>query len=143
MPRLRCLLLPIGLFLSPAVKADVIKCSFTEPFMTTLYDTSSKRMTLTYDVQKRRAVLDRVAMQETARGVFEFRSTNGQLVQRLKRTCRGSDGMSDRRYPYEAELIAEKLYGGCASTDTTGCQTQPRPRPAASKLVPGDCSLQA
>ena len=118
---LRCLLLSLGLLFTAAVKADVITCSFTEPFITTSYDTSSKRMTLTYDVQKRRTALARVSMLETAPGVFEIRTANGQPVQRLKRTCRGSDGMSDRKYPYEAELIAEKLYGGCASTGTARC----------------------
>ncbi len=117
---MKCLL-PIGVLFTTAVKADVITCSFTEPFMTTSYDSSSKRMTVTYDVQKRRTVLDRLSMQEAARGVFEFRNANGQLVLRLKRTCRGSDGMSDRTYPYEGELIAEKLYGGCASTGLTRC----------------------
>ena len=118
---LRYLMLLGGLLLSDAVKADVIKCSFTEPFMTTSYDTSRKRMTVSYDVEKRRTILDRVSMRETKPKVFEFRNSSGQVLQRVERSCRGSDGMSDRVYPYEAQWIAQKLYGGCTSTGLTKC----------------------
>jgi uncharacterized membrane protein len=122
----RYVLLFAGLLLSSAAQADVIKCRFTEPFMTTSYDTASKRMTVTHDVEKRETFLDGVSMRETARGVFEFRAAGGQIVQHLKRTCRGADGMSLRKYPYTAklnkgELTTQTLYGGCASTGVTKC----------------------
>jgi uncharacterized membrane protein len=117
----RCLALLGGLLLSDVVSADIIKCSYTEPFMTTSYDTSLKRMTVTYDVEKRRKIFDRVSMRELKPGVFELRNTNGQVLQRVERTCRGSDGMSDRLYPYEAQWIPEKLHGGCTSTGMTKC----------------------
>lgn len=110
-----------GLLVSTVANADIIACSFTEPFIRTSYDTSSKRMTVTYDVEKRRRVFDRVSMHETAPKAFEFRNANGQVLQRAKRSCRGSDGMSDRVYPYEAEWVSQKLYGGCTSTGMTRC----------------------
>ena len=53
-----CLVLLGGLMLCDVVKADLIKCSFAEPFMTTSYDTSLRRMTVTYDVEKRRAIFN-------------------------------------------------------------------------------------
>lgn len=115
------LLLSGGLLVSTAVQADVIRCSFTEPFITTSYDTASKRMMVIHDVEKRRQALIGVSMRETARRTFEFRDAKGQVLLRVKRTCRGSDGMSDRKYPYEAELLAQKLYGGCTSTTATRC----------------------
>ncbi len=116
-----CLVLLSSLVLSDLAKADIIKCSFTEPFVTTSYDTSLRRMTVTYDVEKRRTIFERISMRETRRGVFEFRNANGQVLQRVERSCRGSDGMSDRVYPYEAHWIAEKLYGGCTSAGMTKC----------------------
>jgi uncharacterized membrane protein len=116
-----CLVLLGGLVLSDTAKADIIKCSFTEPFMTTSYDTSRRRMTVTHDVEKRRTVLNGISMQQTKPRVFEFRNSSGRVLQRVERSCRGSDGMSDRVYPYEAQWIAQKLYGGCTSTGLTKC----------------------
>lgn len=123
-----CLLLPLCvLVLSGAACADVIRCSFTEPFMTTSYDTSLRRMTVAYDVEKRSTTFDRISMRETKPRVFEFRTAGGQLLQRVERSCRGSDGMSDRVYPYTAHWIAQKLYGGCTSTAITQCPARTRP----------------
>src|SRR2546423_6960169 len=121
MQNVGCLLVLGSLLLCDIAKADVIICSFTEPFMATAYDTSLNRMTVTYDVEKRQTIHDRVSMRQISPGTFEFRNASGQVLQRVKRSCRGSDGMSDRKYPYEAELIIEKLHGGCTSTDRTRC----------------------
>ena len=110
-----------SLLLCDIATAAVIKCSFTEPFMATAYDTSLNRMTVTYDVEKRQTIHDRVSMRQISPGTFEFRNASGQLLQRVKRSCRGSDGMSYRKYPYEAELIIEKLHGGCTSTGRKRC----------------------
>jgi uncharacterized membrane protein len=112
---LGCLLLP------GFVNADVIKCSFTEPFITTSYDTASKRLTVTHDVEKRQEIHDRISKRQLSRRAFELRSADGQVLQRVERTCKGSDGMSDRVYPYSAQWIPLKLYGGCTSTGKTKC----------------------
>ena len=127
MQNVNCLALLGGLLLSDSVRADVIKCSFTEPFITTSYDTSLKRMTVTYDAEKRRKILDRVSMRELKPGIFELRDPKGQVLQRVERTCRGSDGMSDRVYPYAAQWIPEKLHGGCTSTGKTKCTASGAP----------------
>lgn len=121
MRAMRYLVLSGGLLLPGSVRADIVKCSFTEPFMTTSYDTSSQRMTVSHDVEKRRTIFDRISMREVKPGVFEFRNGKGEVLQRLERSCRGSDGMSDRVYPFEAEWIAQKLHGGCTSTAMTKC----------------------
>jgi hypothetical protein len=121
MQGMRCLALLGSLLLPDIVKADVIKCSFTEPFMTTSYDTSLQKMTVTYDVEKRRKVFDGITMREIRPKVFEFRNAQGQVLQRVERSCRGSDGMSDRVYPYQAEWILQKLHGGCTSSGMTKC----------------------
>ena len=112
---LGCLLLP------GFVNADVIKCSYTEPFMTTSYDTASKRMTVTHDVEKRQTVYDRVSMRQLRPRAFELRSADGKVLQRVERTCQGSDGMSDRVYPYSAQWIPLKLHGGCTSAALPRC----------------------
>ena len=121
MQSIRCLAFLGGLLLSHVVNADIIKCSFTEPFMTTSYDTSLKRMTVTYDVEKRQRIYDRISIRELRPGAFELRSVEGQILQRVERTCRGSDGMSDRVYPYSARWIPQELHGGCTSTRMTKC----------------------
>ena len=114
-------LLISALLLPSIAKADVIQCAFTEPFMRTSYDTSLKRMTVTYDVEKRRQVLNEVSLREITPGVFEFRNANGQALLRMQRTCRGSDGMSDRVYPYDAQWMLQNLSGGCTSTRLKSC----------------------
>jgi uncharacterized membrane protein len=123
-PTTKCLqrLLLVGALMSPsAARADIITCAYTEPFIRTLYDTSLKTMTVVHDVEKRREILDQVSMREIRPGVFEFRSARGGTVQVIERNCRGSDGMSERAYPYEAQWIAQKLYGGCASNRLKSC----------------------
>ena len=115
------LVLSGSLLLPGIAKADIIKCSFTEPFITTSYDTALRRMTVTYDVQKRRRVFDSVSMREMRPRAFEFRSADGRVLQRVERTCRGSDGMSDRVYPYSAQWVPQDLHGGCTSTSLGKC----------------------
>ena len=99
MRRIRYLALLGGLLLPGIAQADIVKCSFTEPFMTTSYDTSSQQMTVTHDVEKRRTIFDRISMREVKPGTFEFRNADGQVLQRVERSCRGSDGMSRNRMP--------------------------------------------
>jgi hypothetical protein len=139
MQGMKCLVLLGGVLFPGMTQADIVECSFTEPFIATSYDTSSQRMTVTYDVEKRRTIFDRISMREVRRGVFEFRNADGQVLQSMRRTCQGSDGMSDVVYPYEGEWIVRKCLrrgqrsvtppdprracqlGGCKSTRPTKC----------------------
>lgn len=99
--------------------ADVIKCRFTEPSINTTYSTTQS--TLTYDEDGAvTQVLKNVSFQIKAAGVFELLSREGKVLQTLILNNQGSDGMSDRIYPYEAQLheISDAVnlgVGGCTS----------------------------
>src|SRR4249919_1204042 len=68
MQGIRCAALSGGLLLPDIVNADIIKCSFTEPFITTSYDTALKRLAVTYDVEQRQRIHDRISMRELRPG---------------------------------------------------------------------------
>lgn len=114
----------LAVLLLPSIaKGDIIQCQFTEPFIRTSYNTSSKRMTVVDDVRKRREIFDQISMREIRPRLFEFRNANGQVLQTAERNCRGSDGMSDRVYPYDARFLGDerKPHGGCTSTRLKNC----------------------
>jgi uncharacterized membrane protein len=117
------LLLLTVLLLPSIAKADLIECQFTEPFKTTSYNTSLRTMTVVDSVTKRRQIFDQISMREIKSRVFEFRNVQGRLLQTANRNCGGSDGMSDRVYPYDAQLLLDrrKPYGGCTSSRLKKC----------------------
>ncbi len=47
------------------------------------------------------------------KNVLEFRK-GGKTIQRIDLGSRGTDGMSDKVYPYKGTLISESVEGGCA-----------------------------
>jgi uncharacterized membrane protein len=96
-------------------QAGTVTCIFTEPFITTIYNTDRQILSLTYGVGRRPERLRNISLKVTRPGVLELRNTKRELILRLERSFRGSDGMSDRVYPYEAHWITKKLYGGCTS----------------------------
>lgn len=102
-----------------SAQADIIKCRFSEPSVNTTYSTTQS--TLTYDedgaVVK---VIKKVSFQIKSAGVFELVSNEGQVLQTLILNNKGSDGMSDRVYPYQAQLheldqAVNAGVGGCTS----------------------------
>lgn len=96
--------------------ADIIKCSFTEPFVTTTYSTTTNTLEINYDVEKRSETLSNVSFQIKAAGEFELWDAQHRPIQLLKLTGAGTDGMSDKKFPYEVEwLLDEKKFGGCTS----------------------------
>lgn len=107
----------VSMFLAVAVQADIIKCHFTEPMVTTTYNTS--KATLTYqDSNNKKTVVKNVSFQIRSAGVFELVSQNGKLVQTINLNSQGSDGMSDRLYPYsvkDSKEITQQGLGGCES----------------------------
>ncbi|MGZ3770544.1 MAG: hypothetical protein ACXVCP_00755 [Bdellovibrio sp.] len=103
-----------GVLLSSfAANADVIKCVFTEPFVSTEY--SMTRSTLTYHsaMENTDKVEKNVSFQIKEAGVFQLVSKDGQVLQTLTLNHQGSDGMSETVYPYEAK--SEFGIGGCTS----------------------------
>jgi uncharacterized membrane protein len=114
---MRKLLFVLILSLPSFVSADIIKCSFTEPFLNTTY--SMAQMTLTVDrAEGGTQVFRNVSFQILGPGRFELWSRNRRVLQRLNLNMEGTDGMSDRVYPYSARYAYGEygmLTGGCTS----------------------------
>lgn len=101
--------------------ADIIKCTFTEPFIDTEYSMTKSTLTYNnYDGQK--TVIVNVSFQIKGPGVFELVGDygKGKVLQVLTLNYQGSDGMSDNVYPYDVKdntpiMTANNGFGGCWS----------------------------
>jgi uncharacterized membrane protein len=106
-----------SLLLAAVSQADIIKCNFTEPFVNTTY--SMTQSTLTYKNSEGKTRIEKnVSFQIKGPGVFELISKNGLLLQKIELNHQGSDGMSDRLYPYAAKdntKMTHQGHGGCVS----------------------------
>lgn len=103
-------------------QADVIKCTFTEPFVSTTY--SMTQSTLTYDSFEDSGdkVVKNVSFQIKGPGVFELVADygKGKVLQVLTLNNQGSDGRSNKQYPYDVKdndpmMTANNGSGGCTS----------------------------
>ncbi len=109
---------------SISAKADIITCTFTEPFISSSY--SMAQQSLTYysftgdDGGEEKKVIKNVSFQIKAAGVFEIVSKDGKVLQELKLNNQGSDGMSDNIYPYD---VKDNSMGGMANSGYGGCQS--------------------
>ncbi len=94
------------------VQADIIKCSFTEPFINLEYSMTQSSLKVsgadiaTYSVKN-------VSFQIFGPGSFELWDRNKNALVTLQMDFDGSDGMSDFMYPYSA--IYNGQHGGCSS----------------------------
>lgn len=100
-------------------RADIIKCTFTEPFIDTSYSMAQATLT-SKDSEGSIRVVKNVSFQIKSAGVFELVSKNGTVLQKLILNNKGSDGMSEKIYPYEVKdssllMSANKGLGGCVS----------------------------
>lgn len=99
-----------------AAHAGTLECHFTEPFFTVTFDSATGKVVLlsadetdpaTGDPVPRTIAKGATLTAHPAQGWQELVLEGaGQTILTLKLTGRGSDGMSDRVYPFEA------LYGG-------------------------------
>lgn len=112
----------IALTFSLNASADIIKCSFTEPFLTTEYSMAQQTLRVSDDVMKKAKVFKNVSFQIVEAGKFQLQDKKGNVLQTLSLTNNGSDGMSDTVYPYEVTssdkiqyLGANNGVGGCSS----------------------------
>jgi len=107
------------MLLASISQADIIKCVFTEPFVNTTYSTSQS--SLTYDsAGAGKKVIKNVSLQIKGAGLIDLVSKDGKVLQSLSITGKGSDGMSDRIFPYEVKdnsmvTGANGGIGGCES----------------------------
>ncbi len=117
------------LLLASTSNADIIKCSFAEPYVDTTY--SMSQSTLTYVADGETKTIKSVSFQIKAPGVFEL-VKNGKVLQKLKLTNQGSTGSSNTIYPYEVEdnnisagVTANNGIGGCVSNSLKSSEGQP------------------
>ncbi len=109
-----------SIFISNMAAADVIKCMFAEPFGSSTY--SMTQSVLKYDMadEQKSKTIKNVSFQIKGPGEFELISKEGKVLQKISLTKNGSDGMSDRVYPYEVTDSSMLVYanngiGGCSS----------------------------
>lgn len=111
------ILLASTFLLASVSHADVIKCTFTEPFISTTY--SMAQQTLTVAVAgETSTIIKNVSFQIKGSGSFQLVAKDGSVLQTLTLNNKGSDGMSDINYPYDVKYGNSKLhaiYGGCVS----------------------------
>lgn len=109
------------LMLASVSQADVIKCTFTEPFVDTTYSMTASTLTYKSADQSQNKVVKNVSFQIKGPGVFELVDKKGNVLQTLTLNYKGSNGMSDEHvYPYEVQdndsmMTANNGVGGCSS----------------------------
>jgi uncharacterized membrane protein len=103
-------------------QADVIDCSFTEPFISTSYSMAQQTLTIRDDVMEKTYVIKNVSFQIKSAGKFELVGKDKKVIMILTLNGKGSDGMSDAVYPYDVNWkntastnYPSGLWGGCSS----------------------------
>jgi len=108
-------LLALSLLAPSSLRAETITCTYTEPFVNTVYQTGGRSLTLTRAVEKE-AHRFRVSARVRA-GHIELVNRPQALRQTMVRDGKGSDGMSDTVFPWSATLawkgLPYRLHGGC------------------------------
>ena len=101
-------------------RALVIRCTFTEPFATTTLNVRTHDLMIEFDSHEPRTETKRnVKIFQKSPKILEIRDDSGNLIQVLDRNHKGSDGMSEKAYPYDAlwmpgrDGVAAQLRGGC------------------------------
>ena len=108
------LLLALAVAVPGFAHADIIKCNFTEPFYQTTYSMTQNSLTISH-MGNVTQVITGVSFQIMGRGRFELWDRNRNLLQRFALNNAGSDGMSDKVYPYQVYWTQKAQYGGCTS----------------------------
>jgi len=101
-----------------SAQADIIKCSFTEPFLNVTYSMTQSKLTI--QTPEGTSSVKNVSFQIKGAGNFELFDENNNVLMTLTLDGQGSDGMSDYTYPYTAEFANASTWanagiGGCSS----------------------------
>jgi hypothetical protein len=117
------------LLLASVSQADIIRCSFTEPFIDTTYSTSKSELTYEGSDLKKFSIKN-VSFQIKSAGVFELVSKQGKVLQTLTLNHQGSNGMSDTIFPFEVKdshpiMTANGGFGGCTSNHLKSTEGNP------------------
>lgn len=123
--RLRAAILAVGLS-AGAAQAGELHCSFTEPFFTIDYDSATGKVIYLSpnEVDDDGKLLPRTMaenakiVREEASGEHEifYLKAGEETLLTLKLTGRGSDGMSDMMFPFEATGMGPHA-GGCETNN--------------------------
>lgn len=114
---MRSIVLAIAFLFSAVSYADVLKCTFTEPFVDFDYDTNSNVMTIHGSDIKTERLTD-ISLEFTGVNSFNLIDANKKVVAELLINFNGSNGMGPVIYPFEARWYyhsADGLWGGCSS----------------------------
>ncbi len=101
--------------------AEDIQCHFTEPFAVTTYSSANHSLTVELAGEKTKIITNVSLQSEKTAKKFKLISADGIVLQNLELNYAGSDGMSDRIYPYaveDFEILAQTnpaFFGGCFS----------------------------
>lgn len=113
-----CIVALMFLYTRPS-SADTIRCYYTEPFITTSYDSDSSVFIID-EGGNHKTIIYHVSFHIVASNSFDLRDQENVLVQRMVLNYKGGDGMSDTVFPYDAiyysSSVPDGLHGGCAST---------------------------
>lgn len=112
---MRKLLLSLVVAMPAFAQADIIKCFFTEPFITTTYSMVQQKLTWVDNVTGRSKTLRNISFQIKGPGEFELMDADRNVIQSMVLDFRGSDGMSDLVYPYGVYWKTKDLHGACES----------------------------
>lgn len=115
---MKALIFTLLLFLPLASQADIIQCTFTEPFVNSTYDTATSNLNYK-SADGFSAGFAHVSLQTKSNGIIELLSEDGKVLQTLTRDFQGSDGMSDKKYSFSVvdhTDITAKGSGGCESS---------------------------
>ena len=106
------------IFISQISQADIIRCSFTEPFVSTEYNTATSTLKYKEGVTEKKQTVRNVLFQIRGPGHFQLVAKTGKVLQDLKLNNQGSDGMSEFQYPYSVE---DKSGFSSLQLDPGGC----------------------
>ncbi|AGH94414.1 hypothetical protein [Pseudobdellovibrio exovorus] len=97
-----------------------LKCIFTEPFAVTTYNFQQQSLlteTPSLGRKPRQRLSSAISFQIRNTGAFSLVDADGRVLQELILNGKGSDGMSDRLYPYKVTRYWSQIQqvGGCFS----------------------------
>ena len=113
-------LLTISLqFIFSASSADIIKCTFTEPFYSTEYSMVHQSLKIS-GANITAKTVPNVSFQIRSPAIFEIVNANKMVIQRLYLNSVGTDGMSPYIYPFKVKWLNHATdnnggIGGCES----------------------------
>ncbi|MNT12359.1 hypothetical protein D3C72_1472840 [compost metagenome] len=100
----------VMIFVAQGALAESIYCTFTEPFMTVVYNSDTNTVKVTDPEEGDQEMQVTVEFQQG--GVLMLMDLDKTHALKIDLNREGSDGMSDFIYPFEATLDGG-LYGGC------------------------------